>query len=137
MILVLLVVAIGLGLWWFFGQHNAASLDNLQASGFHADYTLDHNVSPVALDSRTRRIAFLGLTRVRIYDYRQVISWRFDDYENPGGNDRSEPQVHRELVFRLDDAEHPVVRLAGFDAEAARRWLATLQRELPQAGRGR
>ena len=111
MILVLLVVAIGLGLWWFFGQHNAASLDNLQASGFHADYTLDHNVSPVALDSRTRRIAFLGLTRVRVYDYRQVISWRFDDYENPGGNDRSEPQVHRELVFRLggyeEDGEDP------------------------------
>lgn len=137
MILVLLVVLVGIGLWWFFGQHNAASMDNLAASGFHADYTLDHNLTPVALDARARRIAFLGPARTRVYDYAQVVGWRFERYEAGGGNDRSEPQIHRELVFRLADAEHPVVKLAGFDEAAARRWLATLERELPQAGRAR
>ncbi|PWV60535.1 hypothetical protein [Plasticicumulans acidivorans] len=135
MILVLLVVALGIGLWWFFSMHNAASMDRLKEYGFHPDYTLDDTVNPVAFDHQAQRIAFLGLSSTKIYRYDQVRRWELQRYESPGGNDMSEPRVHRELIFHLDDSAQPTVRLAGFDEEHARRWLQTLQQELPRAGR--
>ncbi|TCO83654.1 hypothetical protein EV699_10138 [Plasticicumulans lactativorans] len=133
MILVVLLLVIALGAWWWLSSHHDAALVQLQEAGFQADVRFDDAVNPVLLDTRARRIAVLAVPTPRVYDYAQLSAWALKAWERPGGSDRSEPRVDHELILRLNDPEHPHVRLTGFDAATARRWLEQLERELPQA----
>ncbi len=134
MILVLLVVLVGVGLWWFFDTHNTASLEALARSGFRVDFTLEHNVTPVAFDTGARKLAFVTLPRTLVYRYDQVERWELRRWQRPGGKDKSEPTIDRELTFFLRDPEHPRLRLQGFDEADVGRWYERLKRELPQGG---
>ncbi len=126
LIVFVLIIAIILALWWGLGQHNAASLERLEATGFRADHILEAQ-PPVALDEGREKIAFLTVHKVLVYDYDQVLGWDWESTERAGWQQKSEPTVDYALVFYLQDPDNPSLRVSGFGAEDVARWRSRLE----------
>jgi hypothetical protein len=132
MLIFLLIVVIGIVLWFGIGLYNDASLEHLKQTGFQVDYTLQGS-PPVVFDNIHKKLAFLKLTGVFVYDYDQVLRWEWGTQEQSGWNNKSESIEKPYLVFYLRDQNDPVIRIYGFDEAEFKSWRERLPALLPQA----
>jgi len=132
MLAFLLALIIGIALWWAVTLHTDASLEHLKQTGFQVSYTLEGS-PPVVFDDAHKKIAFIRLNRVLVYDYGQVLKWEWGSSEQSGWSDKSETTENIHLTFYLKDDQNPVIRIEGFDEAEAKRWRSQLAALLSKA----
>lgn len=136
MAIVLVVLIIALAVWWGLVQHGAASLERLEESGFDVDHVIGTNTK-LALDEDQRKVAYIGVSEVLVYDYEQVLGWETRVVDRDGWTNKSEPtQIHYLVVFVKDDQQSEV-RIEGIDRREINRWSDQLDGWLssPRASR--
>jgi hypothetical protein len=100
------------------------------------DYTLP-STPPVVFDKAHKKIAFIKLNKVLVYDYDQVLDWQWRTKEQPGWGDKSEKPENPYLIFYLQDANQPTLQVEGFDQVKVKQWQAQLNTLLPNKASGK
>ena len=133
MYILLLFIIIAVGIWWGVNWRLDASLERLKETGFQVDHVLA-SMPRVVLDDRDRKVAFLNLNQILIYDYEQVLGWEWGASQRPGWNDKGESDMIRQLTFRLNDNNNPTLRVDVLNEADANEWTILLKRSFPRHG---
>ncbi len=110
MVIFLIVIIIALAAWWGLMQHGAASLEHLKETGFDVDHLIG-TTTKLALDEDQRKLAYVGVTKVLVYDYEQVLGWEAKVVERDGWANKSEPAQIHYLVVYVKDEQQPEMRV--------------------------
>ena len=133
MFIVIIVLIIAIAIWWGFTQYQATSLENLKETGFEIDYKLESSI-PVAFDEDARKIAFVALDKVLVYDYAQVRAWEWETRKREGWANKEAETVYS-IVFHLDDPGQPTLRIENIDSDKIPEWKQKLADTLSDAHR--
>ena len=136
MFIVVLIILLAVGFWWALTLHTDASIERLKETGFVVDYTLP-STPPVVFDKAHKKIAFIKLNKVLVYDYDQVLDWQWRTKEQPGWGDKSEKPENPYLIFYLQDVNQPTLQVEGFDEVKVKQWQAQLNTLLPNKASGK
>ena len=75
----------------------------------------------MAFDEDARKIAFVALDKVLIYDYAQVRDWTWEMRKREDWANKEAETVYS-IVFHLDDPSQPTLRIENIDSDKVPEW---------------
>ena len=123
--ILLLIVVIALLVWWSVGMHNTASLERLKETGFEVDYVLE-SAPQIVFDDDQKKMGFVKMTEVLLYDYEQVLHWEWGTTERPGWSNKGESDEIQQITFYMKDEKTPTIRVQVLNQADLKQWKVRL-----------